>query len=131
MNAPSLGLLILRVVAGAAFVAHGWPKIRDPFAWMGPDARMPALLQALAAVSELGGGILWILGLFTPVASLAIACTMAVAVARHLLVKHDPFIGGYELASVYLCVALLLLFAGPGACSIDHALAHRLWRSGR
>ena len=113
----SLALLALRIVAGVAFVMHGWPKIRDPFGWMGSGT--PAVLQALAAIAEFGGGLGWILGLLTPAASLGIACTMVVAVARHVLVKRDPFLGGYELAAIYLCVALLLLLAGPGRFSID------------
>lgn len=94
---------------------------------MGPDAGMSAVLQALAALSEFGGGIAWILGLLTPIASLGIAFTMAVAVARHAL-RHDPFIGGYELAAVYLCVALTLLLAGPGRYSLDRALLMNLRR---
>ena len=113
----SLGLLAIRIVAGFAFVLHGWPKIRDPFAWMGKV--MPRLFQALAAVAEFGGGLAWIFGLLTPLASLGIACTMAVAIGRHVLVKRDPFVGGYELASVYFCIALLLLACGPGRFSLD------------
>jgi putative oxidoreductase len=113
----SYGLLAIRIVAGVAFILHGWPKVRDPFAWMG--SRTPRLFQAMAAVAEFGGGIAWILGLLTPLASLGIACTMAVAIGRHLLVKRDPFIGGYELAFVYFCIALLLFNCGPGRFSID------------
>jgi len=115
--AASCGMLAIRLVVGVALAMHGWPKIHDPFRWMGPG--MPAVLQALAALSEFGGGLACALGLLTPAASLGIACTMAVAVARHTLVKGDPFIGGSELAAAYLCVALLLLLAGPGRFSLD------------
>jgi putative oxidoreductase len=48
MSALSLGLLALRIVCGFAFVIHGWPKLRDPFGWMGPNAGVPAMFQALA-----------------------------------------------------------------------------------
>ena len=34
----SAGLLILRLVAGLAFVFHGYGKITKPFAWMPPEA---------------------------------------------------------------------------------------------
>lgn len=124
----STGLLILRVVAGLAFMFHGWGKIQNPTGWMGPNANIPGVFQALAAISEFGGGLFWILGLLTPLASLGLACTMAVAVWMHATVLHDPFVaqgpgkGSYELASIYLCVALLLLFAGPGRFSLDNAI---------
>lgn len=53
----SVGLLALRLVVGAAFLFHGWPKIQHPFDWMGPEASVPAIFQALAALSEFGGGL--------------------------------------------------------------------------
>jgi uncharacterized membrane protein YphA (DoxX/SURF4 family) len=58
----SAGLLLLRLVAGLGFVFHGYGKIQNPFGWMGPDAATPGIFQALAAVSEFGGGIAWMLG---------------------------------------------------------------------
>jgi len=122
-----LALLFLRVVAGVAFMLHGWGKIQNPFAWMGPDGFAPGILQALAAVSEFGGGLAWILGLLTPLASLGIASTMAVAFSFHAVVRGDPFVsmtGGpsFELAAVYFCIALLLIAAGPGRVSLDRSL---------
>jgi putative oxidoreductase len=94
---------------------------------MGPDATMPGVFQALAALSEFGGGLAWMLGLLTPLASFGLACTMAVAVRLHALVLHDPFVpkgpgGSYELASVYFCVALLFILAGPGRFSLDRMI---------
>ena len=120
----STALLLLRLVAGIAFIIHGWQKMQDPFGWMGPGAAVPAPFQFLAALSEFGGGIAWVLGLLTPLAALGIGCTMAVAVYMHSMVLHDPFVsltGGrsYELASAYLCIALLLLALGPGRYSLD------------
>lgn len=121
----SSGVLILRVLIGFAFMNHGWGKIQNPFSWMGPDAAIPGLFQALAALSEFGGGLAWMLGLVTPLASLGIACTMIVATCLHAFVFGDPFVatgpgqGSYEPASVYLAFAIFLLLAGPGRFSLD------------
>ncbi len=117
----SIGLLAIRLVAGAAFMHHGLPKIQNPFNWM-PGSSMPSILIALAAVAEFFGGISWVLGLFTPLFSLMIACTMGVAVSTHL--GHgDPFIGhagpSYEIAALYLAIAVNFLFSGPGKFSLD------------
>lgn len=117
-------LLLLRLVAGLAFAHHGWGKIQQPFDWMGPEATMPAFFQLLAAVAEFGGGIAWMLGLLTPLASLGLACTMVVAVWFHAFERGDPFVAAgpapsYELAAVYLCIAVQLLLGGPGSFSAD------------
>jgi putative oxidoreductase len=117
MNAS---LLVMRLVAGLAFVLHGWSKAKHPLSWMG--AGTPALLQLIAVVAEIGGGLGWMLGLFMPLACLAIACTMIVAICRHAFVKGDPFLGGYELAVVYLCIAILLATVGPGRFAADNLL---------
>jgi putative oxidoreductase len=114
------GLLLLRVVTGAGMMVHGWPKIQKPFAWMGPDGA-PGILQALAALSEFGGGLALILGLLTPLACLGIASTMLYAI----LVAHkgDPWIKPgaktFELASLYLLIVATLIVTGPGTLSLD------------
>src|SRR5688500_7163031 len=85
-------LLLLRLVAGTAFFLHGAQKMARPFSWMGNDAWAPGFLQFLAAFSECFGGLAWIFGLLTPLASLGIGCTMAVATASHLFGRGDPFV---------------------------------------
>lgn len=126
-NSASFALLFLRIVAGLAFMLHGWGKIQHPFTWMGPEAVVPHFFQAAAALSEFVGGFLWIVGLFTPLASLGIACTMSFATWTHAVILHDPFVskgsgGSYELALVFVGVALVLILVGPGRFSIDNAV---------
>lgn len=124
-------LLLLRVVAGAAFMFHGWPKIQNPLGWMGDTSSMPSPLQALAALSEFGGGLAWVLGLVTPLASAGILSTMSVAVWTHAVVRGDPFVGmgaSYELALVYAAIALVLMVFGPGKISFDAMISKRLVR---
>ena len=120
-------LLLIRVVAGLAFTLHGWGKIQNPVGWMGPDGFAPGIFQALAAISEFGGGLAWILGLLTPLASLGILSTMAVAFWFHAFMRGDPFVsmtGGpaFELAALYFSIALLLIATGPGRFSLDRKL---------
>lgn len=126
------GLLALRLVAGSALMLHGWPKIQHAFSWMGPNAPVPGILQALAALSEFGGGLALIIGLLTPLACLGILCTMGTAVFAVHLAKGDPFVaprgwegGSYELALAYFSIALAILLVGPGKLSLDAVLFSR------
>jgi putative oxidoreductase len=120
-----LSILLLRIVSGYAMALHGWGKIQNPFAWMGEESAIPAFLQALAALSEFGGGIALILGLLTRIASFGIACTMVGAVYLHAIVLGDPFVssgkgGAYELALLYLLISLHFMLTGPGKYSLDY-----------
>ncbi len=109
---------------------HGWGKIREPFSWMGPDAATPGFLQALAAISEFGGGIALVLGLLTPLAMLGWICTMGVAIYTlqskgATWLNPDPKGFTFELAALYFGVAVLFLLAGPGRYSLDHLILSR------
>jgi putative oxidoreductase len=126
----AFGLLVVRLVVGTAFVLHGWPKIHDPLHWMEKmPSPPPAALQALAAVSEFGGGIALILGLLTPLAALGIAGTMIGALAMVHLPQGHPFVNtlgpSFELPAVYLATMVMFLLVGPGALSMDACLFGR------
>ncbi|MBK8190205.1 MAG: DoxX family protein [Vampirovibrionales bacterium] len=124
-DAASWGLLAVRLTMGAAFALHGVGKIADPMGWMGPDAAVPGVFQALAAVAEFGGGIALMLGLLTPLAAFGILCTMTVALGMVHFPAHHAFVGAtpgepaFELPLIYWALALLLMLVGPGRYALD------------
>lgn len=125
----SLAVLLLRLITGVAFIAHGWGKIQNPFHWLDATAHPPpSFLQALAALAEFGGGIGLLLGLLTPICAGGLFLTMAYAVVFHVL-KGDPFAGkgggSYELALVYLTLSVAFVLLGPGRFSLDQIIANR------
>jgi len=124
------GLLLLRLVVGLAFVAHGSQKLFGWFGGGGPSGttaffaslgyRAPAVLALLAGLAELGGGLLLALGLATPLAALALGTVMLNAIVT---VKWSQgFFAGYELDVTFLTVALALTATGPGRLSLDRAI---------
>ena len=119
----SIALLLLRLIVGGAFVLHGLPKMQNPFGWAKDG--FPPFLQALAALSEFGGGLALIVGLLTPLAMFGLLCTMVVATWTHAM-SGAPWVaaGGpsYELAALYAVIALAFALIGPGRFSLDALL---------
>lgn len=127
----AVGALVLRVALGIAMMAHGWSKIQNPFGWMsrpGQPASVPGVLQALAALSEFGGGVALILGLLFPLACFGLMCTMFVARMAH---SGQPFVstarGGetWEDVGIYFAASLMFLLLGPGRLALDAILFGR------
>ena len=129
----SLGLLVLRLVAGASLAMHGWAKLHEPLhteffdgvSHMGaPFESSPKLFAYASVAAELGGGILLAVGGLTRLAAFLILCNFAVAIWKvHL---HDPFVsaGGkaMEPATIYAAIAFAFLLAGAGRISVDGML---------
>lgn len=116
-----LGPLVLRVALAVVFIAHGYPKLfgLQNFAqFLSSLGIAPARFWAyVVALLECVGGILLLLGLFVqPVAALLI---IEMLVAMWKVDFKKGFVGGSELPFVLLCMALALLFLGPGSLSID------------
>ena len=128
-----LGITILRVAVGGAFVAHGTQKLFGWFGGGGPSGTAamfdkiglrPGKRNALiAGAAEAGGGALLAAGLFTPLASAALIGVMHQAV-RTVHWEKGFFVtgGGYEYNLVLGAVALALADTGPGPWSLDRAL---------
>ncbi|WP_188827923.1 DoxX family protein [Nocardia camponoti] len=130
------GLLILRLVIGGTFIYHGLQKLAGWFHGPGIDGTKammegggwdyPSLSAALLIAGELGGGILLVLGLATPLAAGALLSTILGA----WMWKQGMLPGfqynmatktGTEYESVLSGVLVAILFTGPGRLSIDRA----------
>ena len=131
----AVGLLLLRLVFGAALVLHGFPKIQHPTNWMGAGAPVPGFFQFLAAFSEFFGGLAVIIGLLTPIAAFGIAATMLVALVTVHFKHGDPFVSlhsaSFESPLGYFAFALMLILTGPGRLSLDAFLFRRNHNSTR
>ncbi len=127
------GLLILRVGFGLMFMVHGWPKIvGGPEFWTGLGSAMgyigihflPEFWGFMAALSEFGGGVLLIAGMFTRTASSLMLITMLVASVKHL--AGGDGIAGASHALESGIVFLYIIITGPGKLSADRFWMNRL-----
>ncbi|HEY1163181.1 MAG TPA: DoxX family protein [Candidatus Dormibacteraeota bacterium] len=133
----SLGLLVLRLVVGLTLAGHGAQKL---FGWWGGPGmagwtqavtrlriRPPVPFAWLAALSELGGGLLFALGLLSPLGTLALTGTMLVAVATvHWPNGFWTSKRGYEYNLTVIASAVAVGLTGPGTYSLDQALGIHL-----
>jgi putative oxidoreductase len=120
-GASDVGLLFLRL-AGVGLATHGYRKVFggevDGTVAAAKDIGfpLPVVFGWAAAVSELLGGALVAVGLFTRPAAVFAAITMFVAAFLHH--ATDPF-AKRELALAYLVILLALACMGPGRWSVD------------
>ena len=117
--APAV-LSLLRIASAYMFILHGTAKFFSFPVAMGSGA--PSGIYLAAAILEVGGGLLLLLGLLTrPVAfilsgQMAVAYFMAHASQGNTLF---PIANGGESAALFSFVFLYLAAAGGGAWSLD------------
>lgn len=132
------GSAVLRVAVGTVFAAHGLQKLLPVFggggargtaahfAAVGLDPSHP--LALLSAITELGGGVALILGMFTLYAAIALIINLLVATWQVHLANGffinwalTPGVGhGYEFNLVLIAALVSLCLTGAGAVSVDH-----------
>jgi putative oxidoreductase len=111
-------LSVLRIVTALLFIEHGTMKLLG----FPPSEFHPELLSlfGIAGVIEITGGLLVLLGLFTRPAAFILSGEMAVAYfTAHLPGGFFPILNHGESAVLFCFVFLYLVFAGPGAWSLD------------
>lgn len=125
-----LGLLIIRLVIGVLFIGHGAQKLfgwygghglKGTGGWFESIGMKPGVTMALVAgLSELVGGILFTLGLLTPLAAILIAATMFMAIVKvHGQNGLWATSNGYEYNLTLLAVAIGVALIGPGQYAVD------------
>lgn len=123
--APRL-LSILRIVAALIFLEHGTQKLFGfPARASGMGPEVFSLLW-FAAVLELVGGLLLLVGLWTRPVAFVLSGEMAFAYfLAHAPRNLFPALNGGDAAILYCFVFLYLAAAGGGAWSLDATRAGR------
>jgi putative oxidoreductase len=134
----SVPLMIVRLVLGVVFLAHGCQKVFGWFGGSGFSATMgmfenymhiPAPLAFLAIMAEFLGGLSLVVGLLGRVAAFGIAVEMLVAIFL-VHAKNGFFMNwggnqkgeGIEYHLLVLAITLAVMAGGSGAFSAD-----RVW----
>jgi putative oxidoreductase len=127
-----IALLLARLLFGLGMAGHGVQKL---FGWFGGPgiAGAGAIFESLgfrpgrffalsAALTELAGASLIVLGLFGPVGPALLVLIMLVACAAVWSNGYFAIRNGCELAALYGMGGVLLAFTGPGRYSLDQLL---------
>ena len=128
-------LLIIRIWLGYRLIAAGYSSVigiltsqqeRDFFQkWFGTELHfpMPVLMAFLAKGSEVLGGFLVLIGLFTRQGAALIAFTMIIATLKANLGENWVIDGGFTVS--YTIFAFVLMVEGGGKFSVDQLLVRR------
>jgi putative oxidoreductase len=123
-----VGLAVLRIVVGTAFIAHGAQKLFT-FGFTGVTAMFghmgvpfPEITAPLIAVLEFFGGIALVIGFLTRLTALGFAVDMLGAI---VFVKLKGGFSGYELERLLLGSSVTLALTGAGQFSVDALVARR------
>jgi len=114
---------VLRIVTALIFLAHGAQKLFG-FPGLPAGGAMPEAFSFMwfGGVLEFFGGLLLLVGLFTRCIAFVLSGEMAVAYWMfHAPKSFYPVLNGGDAAILYCFVFLYIVFAGPGAWSIDQA----------
>jgi len=121
------GLAIIRIITGFFMAYHGWEifdaeKMNSYLQWDQFKTSSAVFMVYLGKCAELVGGVLLMLGLFTRLAALIIACTMlyvslVVGTGKIWYEDQHPFL--------FVLLALVFFFAGADKWSLDKLLFAR------
>ena len=118
-------LSVLRIMTALLTIQHGTQKFFafPPSEWF-PEAPALFSMMWIAGIIELVGGILILVGFLTrPVAFVLSGFMAAAYFIGHAPNGFFPVSNGGDAAILYCFIYLYIVFAGPGAWSVDGARA--------
>lgn len=117
---------VLRILTGFLFLCHGSQIL---FNYPPSEMEMPQYIFWIAGPIEFFGGLLVMIGLFTPWAAFIASGEMAFAYwSAHGTVAFLPIVNHGELAVLYCFLFLFISAKGSGILSIDHWIKSRILR---
>jgi len=118
-------LAVLRIMTALLFIEHGTQKyFMFPASEYFPEPVAVFSLMGLAGFLEIVGGLLILIGLFTrPVAFVLSGFMAAAYFMGHAPQGFFPANTGGDAAILFCFIYLYMVFAGPGAWSVDAARA--------
>lgn len=135
MNRPAVrdaALLVLRIVCGVIFIAHGIDKL----VFSGMDETIgqfsawgiyrPDIAGWVVAVGELGAGAMLVIGLLTTLAAALLVVLMAAAI--YFVNAGNGFYAvdnGVEFPAIMIAALVMIVVFGAGRASLDEVL-HRV-----
>jgi putative oxidoreductase len=129
-NKQQIGALILRVVLGITFFAHGLAKfetIQMISGWF-QSIGIPSFMAYVVATIETVGGIALILGIGTRIVSALLVVILLVATLKVKLAvgfMGNGQMAGYELDLSMMVTALYLALNGSRMLSLDSVLGSK------
>ncbi|WP_409304926.1 DoxX family protein [Peribacillus sp. SCS-155] len=124
-----IGLLLIRIMIGVVFIYYGSQKL---FGWFGGHGvkgtggwfesigvKPGHAIAAFSGIAELIGGLLFILGIYLPLAALLITIIMIGSITTvHGSKGFSNTAGGYEYNLFLIVVSLGMALIGPGDFSV-------------
>ena len=120
-----LALLLLRCGLALVFVYHGYPKLFGKTAvFVSAFQRLglPWYFVYIAGAIEVFGGLMLLLGLYTPVAAALLLLDMGAAMWKYNFNEGIYAVREYELPLVLGLAALALATTGAGPFSLDYLI---------
>lgn len=119
------GIALIRIIIGSSLIYHGCemfdtPAMNEYFKWdMFKDSSVAKYFVYAGKVAEFASGILFLIGLFTRIASVILICTLGYIA---FFVGHGKIWYEDQYPFLFVIIGFMFIFTGPGSFSLDDVI---------